>query len=136
MDASGLMKRIFVALFFVALAACETLPPEPEFGFKPGMTLIVTGVCQSVDAAMAIAEASEQDAKQAETVTVAQYQSGACQFWRDPNVMVLVLSVIHSYRDYNGRPTQVLKVRAAGPPEKDLYTLVLAARAVSQKPKP
>ncbi len=136
-----MMKKSTALLTFMCaglLAACETAPPVAKEGFSPGMKLIVTGVCQSREAALEIARAAMQDAERAEDASVGQYRTGACRYWPHPAVMVRVRAVILEYKDYKGRPTQVLQVSVPpsidrGTAEVELYTITLSNRVRSQK---
>jgi len=110
----------------LVLVGCETVSGT---GFGRGMTLIVTGLCDSRAAAMAMAEAGGISATAAEAAARTQGKAGACSFWPSPAATVMVEAVEGEYRDYRGRRTQVLRVSTPLFPERELYTLVLAGRA-------
>ena len=93
------------------------------------MRVIVPGYCTSKSAAMTAAQAGEVSAAEAESAFKNLIDAKACTFWGYPHAMLTVEAVVHGYRDFKGRVTQVLQTRPVNAPETEVYALVLAERA-------
>lgn len=135
------MRMLIAFLLIVILAVCQTTHPEavqtqppklPDLvmiehdgGFKKGQRIpYITMICVNEKAIMAFARADAASQEHGEAVYQLLRGSGLCL--NIPRQDFVISRVIGTYRDWGGKPTQIIEMISHRVPGKKAYLLIWA----------
>lgn len=96
------------------------------------MPVYVKAICQTEKAVVSIAEGDAKSMQDAEIRFNHFWRTGECAIFRLYQHAVVV-SVILDYNDYEGTPTQVLKIAPPDSPKTGPFGYVLLIRSLADK---
>lgn len=150
------MGKIIAALLVVVLAGCQTTQPEkaevtqpqtpklPEVvmiehdgGFKKGQRIpYITMICVNEQAIMAFARADAASQEHGEAAYQLLRGAGVCI--NIPRQEFVISRIIGTYKDWGGKPTQIIEMISPRVPGKKAYLLVwahLAKKIKGERPQ-